>query len=100
MAIHVEGTFFGCKYAITIVEGIQFGIDHQHGLGSLALGYSLIIAYTAAKGDPLDDQVDRNALPGEGIPDPLQRADAGAIETPMVQAVSGRAGRKNLFRRR
>lgn len=50
LAIHVEGTFFGCKYGIPPMAKSGGGsIVNMASMASL-LGYSNIIAYTAAKG--------------------------------------------------
>jgi len=50
MAIHVEGTFFGCKYGIPLMAKSGGGtIVNMASMGAL-LGYGNIIAYTAAKG--------------------------------------------------
>lgn len=50
MNIHVEGTFFGCKYGIPLMaKSGGSSIINMASMGAL-LGYGNIIAYTAAKG--------------------------------------------------
>ena len=95
MAIHVEGTFLGCKTALPLMKnrpGAGASIINMASTAAL-LGYGNIPAYTAAKGAiramtrsiAMDCQ-DK----GYGI-----RCNAiapGGIETPMVRDVSGRGG--------
>jgi 3(or 17)beta-hydroxysteroid dehydrogenase len=95
MAIHVEGTFFGCKHALPLM--IKSGGGSIINMASTAslMGYGNIVAYTAAKG-AVRSMTKSIAMhcqdKGYGI-----RCNAlmpGGIETPMVQAVSGRAGQE------
>ena len=99
MAIHVEGTFLGCKTALPLMKnrhekngGAGASIINMASTAAL-MGYGNIPAYTAAKGAiramtrsiAMDCQ-DK----GYGI-----RCNAiapGGIETPMVRDISGRAG--------
>jgi 3(or 17)beta-hydroxysteroid dehydrogenase len=93
MAIHVEGTFFGCKHALPLM--IRSGGGSIVNMSSTAslMGYGNILAYTAAKG-AVRSMTKSIAMhcqdQGYGI-----RCNAlmpGGIETPMVRAVAGRAG--------
>ncbi|MFC4295578.1 SDR family oxidoreductase [Novosphingobium tardum] len=95
MAIHVEGTFFGCKYALPLM--IKSGGGSIINMASTAslMGYGTIVAYSAAKG-AIRSMTKSIAMhcqdKGYGI-----RCNAlmpGGIETPMVQAISGRAGQE------
>lgn len=93
--IHVMGTFFGCKYALPLMKSSGGGsIINMSSTASL-LGYGAIPAYTAAKGAirSLTKSVAIHCQDkGYGI-----RCNAlmpGGIETPMVQAVSGRPGQE------
>lgn len=95
MAIHVEGTFFGCKYGIGLMKRTGGGsIVNMASTASLK-GYGAIIAYSAAKG-AIRSMTKSVAMhcqdKGYGI-----RCNVlmpGGIETPMVQAVSGRPGQE------
>lgn len=95
MAIHVEGTFFGCKYALPLMKAGGGGSIINMASTAALMGYGSIVAYTAAKG-AIRSMTKSIAIHcqdnGYGI-----RCNAlmpGGIETPMVQAVSGRAGRE------
>lgn len=95
MAIHVEGTFFGCKYGIGLMKRTGGGsIVNMASTASLK-GYGAIIAYSAAKGAirSMTKSVAMHCQEnGYGI-----RCNVlmpGGIETPMVQAVSGRPGQE------
>ncbi|MGH6787802.1 MAG: SDR family oxidoreductase [Novosphingobium sp.] len=96
MAIHVEGAFFGCKHALPLMKKSGGGsIINMSSTASL-MGYGSIVAYTAAKG-AVRSMTKSIAMhcqdKGYGI-----RCNAlmpGGIETPMVQAVSGRAGEEH-----
>jgi 3(or 17)beta-hydroxysteroid dehydrogenase len=92
MAIHVEGTFFGCKHALPLMKKTGGSIINMSSTASL-MGYGNIVAYTAAKG-AIRSMTKSIAMhcqdQGYGI-----RCNAlmpGGIETPMVQAVAGRPG--------
>lgn len=95
MAIHVEGTFFGCKYGIGLMKRTGGGsIVNMASTASLK-GYGAIVAYSAAKGAirSMTKSVAMHCQEnGYGI-----RCNVlmpGGIETPMVQAVSGRPGQE------
>lgn len=93
IAIHVEGTFFGCKYGIPIMAKSGGGsIINMASMASM-LGYSPFFAYSAAKG-AVRSMTKSIAMhcqeQGYGI-----RCNVlmpGGIETPMVQVVAGRPG--------
>ncbi len=93
MAIHVEGTFFGCKYALPLMTASGGGSIINMASSASLMGYGTIVAYTAAKG-AIRSMTKSIAMhcqdQGYGI-----RCNAlmpGGIETPMVQSISGRAG--------
>lgn len=93
MAIHVEGTFFGCKYGIGLMKRTGGGSIVNMASTASLMGYGAIVAYSAAKG-AIRSMTKSVAMhcqeSGYGI-----RCNVlmpGGIETPMVQAVSGRAG--------
>ena len=95
MAIHVEGTFFGCKYALPLMKASGGGSIINMASSASLMGYGSIVAYTAAKG-AIRSMTKSIAMhcqdQGYGI-----RCNVlmpGGIETPMVQAVSGRAGQE------
>ena len=50
MAIHVEGTFFGCKYALPLMKKSGGGSIVNMASSASLMGYGTIVAYTAAKG--------------------------------------------------
>lgn len=95
MDIHVEGTFFGCKYGIGLMKTSGGGSIINMASTASLLGYGSIIAYTAAKGAirAMTRSIAMHCQEkGYGI-----RCNVlmpGGIETPMVQAVSGRAGKE------
>jgi 3(or 17)beta-hydroxysteroid dehydrogenase len=95
MAIHVEGTFFGCKYAIPLLRKSNSASIINMASAASLLGYSSIIAYTAAKG-AIRSMTKSIAMhcQEKGYPIRCNVLMPGAIETPMVQAVSGRAGKE------
>jgi 3(or 17)beta-hydroxysteroid dehydrogenase len=95
MAIHVEGTFLGCKYAIPLMAMSGGGSIINMASTASLMGYGNIPAYTAAKGairsmtksiamfcQDEENNIRCNVL----MP--------GGIETPMVREVSGRAGQE------
>lgn len=93
MAIHVEGTFFGCKYALPLMARSGGGSIINMSSTAALRGYGPIIAYTAAKG-AIRSMTKSIAIhcqdKGYGI-----RCNAlmpGGIDTPMVQAIRGEAG--------
>ncbi len=95
LAIHVEGTFFGCKYGIPLMAKSGGGsIVNMASMASL-LGYSIFFSYSAAKG-AIRSMTKSIAMhcqeQGYGI-----RCNVlmpGGIETPMVQGISGRMGQE------
>ncbi|QIG54346.1 SDR family oxidoreductase [Altererythrobacter sp. BO-6] len=93
MAIHVEGTFLGCKYAIPLMAKSGGGSIINMASTASLMGYGTIPAYTAAKG-AIRSMTKSIAMfcqdEGNGI-----RCNVlmpGGIETPMVRDISGRAG--------
>lgn len=99
MAIHVEGTFLGCKYAIPLMKnrhekigGAGSSIINMASTASL-MGYGNIVAYTAAKG-AIRSMTKSIAIhcQDEGYGIRCNALAPGGIETPMVRDISGRAG--------
>ncbi|WP_448586818.1 SDR family oxidoreductase [Thermaurantiacus sp.] len=95
LEIHVLGTFLGCKLAIPLMKGRPGAGASIINMASTAalLGYGNIVAYSAAKG-AIAAMTRSIAIhcqdKGYGIR--VNALAPGGIETPMVQAVSGRAG--------
>lgn len=93
LAIHVEGTFLGCKYAIPLMARSGGGSIINMASTASLMGYGNIPAYTAAKGAirsmtksiAMYCQDEQNGIRCNVLM-------PGGIETPMVQGVSGRAG--------
>jgi 3(or 17)beta-hydroxysteroid dehydrogenase len=95
MAIHVEGTFFGCKHALPLMKrSVAASIINMASSASL-MGYGMIVAYSAAKG-AIRSMTKSIAMhcQDSGYPIRCNVLMPGGIETPMVQAVSGRAGQE------
>jgi 3(or 17)beta-hydroxysteroid dehydrogenase len=95
MAIHVEGTFLGCKYALPLLrKSRSASIINMASTASL-MGYGTIVAYTAAKG-AIRSMTKSIAMhcQDSGYPIRCNVLMPGGIETPMVQAISGRAGQE------
>lgn len=95
MAIHVEGTFLGCKYALPLLrQSRSASIINMASTASL-MGYGTIVAYTAAKG-AIRSMTKSIAMhcQDSGYPIRCNVLMPGGIETPMVQAISGRAGQE------
>jgi 3(or 17)beta-hydroxysteroid dehydrogenase len=93
--IHVMGTFFGCKYGIPLIHKSGGGsIINMSSTASL-MGYGTIIAYTAAKG-AIRSMTKSIAMhcQEKGYAIRCNVLMPGGIETPMVQAVSGRPGQE------
>lgn len=95
MAIHVEGTFLGCKYGIPLMAKSGGGAIVNMASTASLMGYGTIPAYTAAKG-AIRSMTKSIAMfcqdEGNGI-----RCNVlmpGGIETPMVRDISGRAGQE------
>lgn len=93
--IHVMGTFFGCKYGIPLMKASGGGSIVNMASSASLMGYGGIPAYSAAKG-AIRSMTKSIAVhcqdQGYGI-----RCNVlmpGSIETPMVQAVVGRAGQE------
>ncbi|QGN54255.1 SDR family oxidoreductase [Novosphingobium sp. Gsoil 351] len=95
MAIHVEGTFFGCKYALPLMKASGGGSIINMASTAALMGYGTIVAYTAAKGAirAMTKSIAMHCQDNNyGV-----RCNVlmpGGIETPMVQAVSGRPGKE------
>ena len=93
MAIHVEGTFFGCKYALPLMKASGGGSIVNMASTAALMGYGSIVAYTAAKGAirAMTKSIAMHCQDNNyGI-----RCNVlmpGGIDTPMVQALSGQAG--------
>lgn len=98
MAVHVDGTFLGCKYALPLMarrhERIGGGGSSIINMASTAalMGYAAIPAYTAAKGAiaALTRSIAMHCQ-DEALGIRCNALAPGGIETPMVQGVSGRA---------
>jgi 3(or 17)beta-hydroxysteroid dehydrogenase len=87
MAVHVEGTFFGCKHGIALMKESGGGSLINMSSSASLMGYPGIVAYTAAKG-AIRSMTKSIAIycqdQGYGI-----RCNAlmpGGIDTPMVRA--------------
>ena len=95
MAIHVEGTFFGCKYALPLMKASGGGSIINMASSASLMGYGTIVAYTAAKG-AIRSMTKSIAIhcQDEGYGIRCNVLMPGGIETPMVQAVSGRPGQE------
>lgn len=93
MAIHVEGTFLGCKYSIPLMKN-RGGASIVNMASTAALmGYGNIVAYTAAKGAirAMTRSIAMHCQ-DEGYGIRCNAIAPGGIETPMVREVSGRGG--------
>lgn len=93
MAIHVEGTFFGCKYALPLMQKSKAASIINMASSASLMGYGVIVAYTAAKG-AIRSMTKSIAMHCQDKQYPI-RCNVlmpGGIETPMVQAVVGRPG--------
>ncbi|MFN2099190.1 SDR family oxidoreductase [Altererythrobacter sp. MF3-039] len=93
MAIHVEGTFLGCKYAIPLMKN-RGGASIVNMASTAALmGYGNIVAYTAAKGAirAMTRSIAMHCQ-DEGYGIRCNAIAPGGIETPMVRDISGRGG--------
>lgn len=93
MAIHVEGTFFGCKHALPLMKASRGGSIINMSSTSALMGYGSIIAYTAAKGAirSMTKSIAAHCQ-DEGYAIRCNALMPGGIETPMVQSVLGRPG--------
>lgn len=95
MAIHVEGTFFGCKYAMPLMKASRAASIINMASSASLMGYGVIVAYTAAKG-AIRSMTKSIAMhcQDQGYPIRCNVLMPGGIETPMVQAVVGRPGQE------
>ncbi|WP_296678907.1 SDR family oxidoreductase [Novosphingobium sp.] len=93
MAIHVEGTFFGCKHGLALLRESKAGAIINMSSTASLMGYGTIIAYTAAKG-AIRSMTKSIAMHCQdmGYPVRCNVLMPGGIETPMVRDISGRAG--------
>ncbi len=93
--IHVMGTFFGCKYGIPLMDRSGGGAIVNMSSTASLMGYGSIIAYTAAKG-AIRSMTKSIAMhcQDKGYAIRCNVLMPGGIETPMVQAVSGRPGQE------
>jgi 3(or 17)beta-hydroxysteroid dehydrogenase len=91
--IHVMGTFFGCKYGIPLMHKSGGGAIVNMASSASLMGYGSIPAYSAAKG-AIRSMTKSIAMhcQDKGYAIRCNVLMPGGIETPMVQAVSGRAG--------
>lgn len=95
MAIHVEGTFLGCKLALPLLKRSTAASIINMASSASLMGYGAIPAYTAAKG-AIRSMTKSLAMDFQDKQYPI-RCNVlmpGGIETPMVQAVSGRPGQE------
>jgi 3(or 17)beta-hydroxysteroid dehydrogenase len=91
--IHVMGTFFGCKYGIPLMHKSGGGAIVNMASSASLMGYGTIPAYSAAKG-AIRSMTKSIAMhcQDKGYAIRCNVLMPGGIETPMVQAVSGRPG--------
>jgi 3(or 17)beta-hydroxysteroid dehydrogenase len=98
MAIHVDGTFFGCKYAIPALRKSGGGsIINMASLASIQ-GEHLVAAYCAAKGaiESLTRAIAVHcAQNGNKIR--CNSVHPASIDTPMVQSVPGKLAAAGLL---
>ncbi len=92
-AIMSDGVFLGCKYAIPLMnKGSGGSIINMSSTGAL-LGYPVFFAYSAAKGAVRSMTKSIAVMCQEkGYKIRCNSVHPGAIETPMIQEASGRAG--------
>lgn len=95
MAVHVEGTFFGCKYALPLMKASAGGSIINMSSTSALMGYGAIVAYSAAKG-AIRSMTKSIAIhcQDEGYGIRCNALMPGPIDTPMVQTVLGRSGQE------
>ncbi len=88
-----DGVFLGCKYAIPLMnKGDGGSIINMSSTGAL-LGYPVFFAYSAAKGAVRSMTKSIAVMCQEkGYKIRCNSLHPGAIETPMIQEASGRAG--------
>jgi len=92
-SIMTDGVFLGCKHAIPLMNKNDGGsIINMSSTGAL-LGYSVFFAYSAAKGAVRSMTKSIAVMCQEkGYKIRCNSLHPGAIETPMIQQASGRAG--------
>lgn len=103
IAVHVDGTFLGCKHALPLMakrhEANGGGGSSIINMASTAalMGYPAIPAYTAAKG-AIAAMTRSIAIhcQDEGYGVRCNALAPGGIETPMVMGVSGRGGEEPM----
>jgi 3(or 17)beta-hydroxysteroid dehydrogenase len=90
-----DGVFLGCKYAIPLMNKNDGGsIINMSSTGAL-LGYPVFFAYSAAKGAVRSMTKSVAVMcQDKGYKIRCNSVHPGAIETPMVQEASGRAGQE------
>jgi 3(or 17)beta-hydroxysteroid dehydrogenase len=95
MAIHVEGTFFGCQHGLPLLRQSAAGSIINMASTASLMGYGSIIAYTAAKGAirAMTKSIAMHCQ-DKGYPVRCNVLMPGGIETPMVRDISGRAGQE------
>jgi 3(or 17)beta-hydroxysteroid dehydrogenase len=93
--IHVMGTFYGCKYGIPLMNKSGGGAIVNMASSAALMGYGTIVAYSAAKG-AIRSMTKSIAMhcQDKGYAIRCNVLMPGGIETPMVQAVSGRPGQE------
>jgi 3(or 17)beta-hydroxysteroid dehydrogenase len=93
--VHVMGTFFGCKYGIPLMHKSGGGAIVNMASTASLMGYGMIPAYSAAKG-AIRSMTKSIAMhcQDKGYAIRCNVLMPGGIETPMVQAVSGRPGQE------
>ena len=97
MAIHAEGTFFGCKYALPLMKKSGGGSIINMASSASLMGFPTLLAYTAAKG-AIRSMTKSIAMhcQDEGYGIRCNALMPGMIETPMVQAAVGRPGQEEV----
>lgn len=95
--IHVMGTFFGCKYGIPLMHKSGGGAIVNMASAASLMGYGAIVAYTAAKG-AIRSMTKSIAMhcQDKGYAIRCNVLMPGSIETPMIQAVTGRVGKEQV----
>ena len=92
-----EGVFLGCKYAIPLMHRSGGGSIINMSSTSARVGYSIFLAYTAAKG-AVGAMTRSIAVmcQEKGYRIRCNAVLPGVIETPMVQESFGRPGREEI----
>jgi 3(or 17)beta-hydroxysteroid dehydrogenase len=88
MAIHVEGTFFGCKHALPLMKKSGGGSIINMASSASLMGYGTIVAYTAAKGAirAMTKSIAMHCQ-DEGYGIRCNALMPGGIDTPMVRGI-------------